>query len=217
MFLSQICRKFVTYVNRMDSVTTKIEQKILQMEKGSIFFPDDFIDLGSSDAIRQSLARFCKEGLIVRVAQGIYCYPEIEEKLGLGILQPSFEQIAEAMAKRDHARIAPTGAYALNVLGLSTQVPMNYVYLTDGSKRHVEISNGRGITFKNTAPKNLAFKSRLAMLITFALKSLKKENIEDWQIRRIGELLQNEPKESVMADFKLMPVWIRNIIRQVYE
>ena len=94
---------------------------------------------------------------------------------------------------------------------------MNYVYLTDGSKRHVEISNGRGITFKNTAPKNLAFQSRLAMLITFALKSLKKENVKEWQIIKIKELLQNEPKESVMADFKLIPVWIRNIIKQAYE
>ena len=202
----------------MDSVTSKIEQQILNLERGSIFFPDDFVDLGTPEAIRQSLTRLCKEGTIIRIAQGIYCYPEIEEKLGLGILQPSSEQIAEAMAKRDHARIVPTGAYALNVLGLSTQVPMNYVYLTDGSKREVEISNGRTIKFKNTAPKNLAFQSRLAMLITFALKSLKKkENVEDWQIKRISELLKNEPKELVMADFKLMPVWIRNIIKQAYE
>lgn len=201
----------------MGSVTSKIKQRILNLERGSIFFPDDFVDLGTPESIRQTLTRFCKEGLIIRIAQGIYCYPEIEEKLGLGTLQPSFEHIAEAMAQRDHARIVPTGAYALNILGLSTQVPMNYVYLTDGSKRHVEISNGRGITFKNTAPKNLAFQSRLAMLITFALKSLKKENIEDWHIKRIRELLQNEPKESVMTDFKLIPVWIRNIIKQAYE
>ena len=84
----------------MDSVTSKIEQQILKLDRGSIFFPDDFVDLGTSEAIRQSLTRLCKEGLIIRIAQGIYCYPEIEEKLGLGILQPSFEQIAEAMAKR---------------------------------------------------------------------------------------------------------------------
>ncbi|MBQ8243365.1 MAG: hypothetical protein IJZ40_07875, partial [Bacteroidaceae bacterium] len=65
---------------------------------------------------------------------------------------------------------------------------------------------------------NLAFQSRLAMLITFALKSLKKkENVEDWQIKRISELLKNEPKELVMADLKLMPVWIRDIIKQAYE
>lgn len=201
----------------MDSVISKIKQYILSLKRGSIFFPDEFDDLGTPDAIRQSLTRLCKDGLIIRVAQGIYCYPEIEQKLGLGILQPSYEQIAQAMAKRDHARIVPTGAYALNVLGLSTQVPMNYVYLTDGSQRHVKIANGRGITFKNVAPRNLAFKSRLAMLITFALKSLKKENIEDWQIKKIGILLKNEPKESVLADLKLMPLWIRNIIKQAYE
>lgn len=201
----------------MDSVISKIKQYILSLKRGSIFFPDEFDDLGTPDAIRQSLTRLCKDGLIIRVAQGIYCYPEIEQKLGLGILQPSYEQIAQAMAKRDHARIVPTGAYALNVLGLSTQVPMNYVYLTDGSQRHVKIANGRGITFKNVAPRNLAFKSRLVMLITFALKSLKKENIEDWQIKKIGILLKNEPKESVLADLKLMPLWIRNIIRQAYE
>jgi len=216
--VSQIYRIFVTNFKGMDSITSKIKQQIVSSEKGSIFFPDDFVDLGSSDAIRQSLRRLCNEGVIIRVAQGIYCYPVIEEKLGLGILQPSFDQIAEAMAKRDCARIVPAGAYALNILGLSTQIPMNYVYLTDGSKREVEISNGRTIKFKNTAPKNLAFQSRLAMLITFALKSLKKkENVEDWQIKRISELLKNEPKESVMADLKLMPVWIRDIIKQAYE
>ncbi len=201
----------------MDSITSKIEQHILSLKRGNIFFPDDFIEYGSADAIRQCLTRLCKDDKIIRIAQGIYCFPEIEEKLGLGVLQPPIEHIAEAMAKRDHARIIPTGAYALNILGLSTQVPMNYVYLTDGSNRHIDISNGRGITFKKTAPKNLAFQSRLAMLITLALKSLKKDNIEDWQLGRIKELLSNEPKEKVMGDLKLMPSWIRNIIKESYE
>lgn len=203
--------------NFMNSVASKIKEQILLLEKGSIFFPDDFINLGTSDAIRQTLTRLCKDGLIIRIAQGIYSYPIIEEKLGLGVIIPTYDQIALALAERDHARIAPTGIYAQNILGLSTQVPMNYVYLTDGSKRHVEISNGRGITFKNTAPKNLAFKNKLAMLITFALKSLKEDNIEEWQIKHIYELLKNEPKDSIMSDFKLMPIWIRNIITKAYE
>ena len=67
----------------MDSVTYKIEQQILNLERGSIFFPNDFVDLGTPEAIRQSLTRLCKEGTIIRIAQGIYCYPEIEEKLGI--------------------------------------------------------------------------------------------------------------------------------------
>ncbi|HPW65628.1 MAG TPA: DUF6088 family protein [Salinivirgaceae bacterium] len=201
----------------MDSITSKIEQRIKSLKRGTIFFPDDFIDLGSADAVRQTLTRLHNEGMIIRVAQGVYCYPEIEDKLGLGVLYPSFEQIAVAVAKRDHARIVPTGAYALNLLGLSTQVPLNYVFLTDGSERNISISNGRKIVFKNTTPKNLAFQNRLAMLITFALKSLKKENVEDRHIERIYELLQNEPKEAIMPDLRLMPAWIRKIVKNAYK
>ena len=132
----------------------------------------------------------------MRVANGIYYYPEVDDQLGLGVLMPTFDQIANAIAKRSHARIVPTGDYALNVLGLSTQVPMNCVYLTDGSPRKVEISGGRGIIFKKTAPKNLSFKNRLAMLVTSALKSLGRENVTAEQIAHIGQLLRKEDKPS---------------------
>ena len=94
---------------------------------------------------------------------------------------------------------------------------MNFVSLTDGTSRRIDISEGRGITFKKTAPKNLAFRNRLAMLVTSALKSIKKENVTEEQIKHIETLLQQEDKESVLADLKLMPVWIRKIVLNAYE
>ena len=102
----------------MESTAQKIENKIRTFKRGKIFFPDDFVGMGTSDTIRQTLQRLTKSGVIIRVAQGIYCYPKIEEKLGLGVIYPSYDQIAEALASRDHARIVPTGEYALNALGL---------------------------------------------------------------------------------------------------
>uniref|UniRef100_UPI0040299990 DUF6088 family protein n=1 Tax=Alloprevotella sp. TaxID=1872471 RepID=UPI0040299990 len=201
----------------MESTAKKIENKIRTFKRGKFFFPDDFVGMGTSDTIRQTLQRLTKSGVIIRVAQGIYCYPEIEEKLGLGVIYPSYDQIAEALASRDHARIVPTGEYALNALGLSTQVPMNYVFLTDGQSRKVCISGNKGIQFKNTAPKNLAFKNHLAMLVNSALKSIKKENVTMGQISQIIFLLQKEEKESVLSDLKLMPVWIRKIVTAAYE
>lgn len=201
----------------MDSTAQKIEISIRSLKRGHIFFADDFIGLGSPEAIRQTLLRLTKAGLIIRVSQGIYCYPEIDEELGLGIIHPSYEQIAEALAERSHARIVPTGEYAMNVLGLSTQVPMNTVYLTDGPARKVDISEGRGITFKTTAPKNLSFKNRLAMLVNSALKSIRKDNVTEEQKRHIGEILKKEDKNAVLSDLKLMPVWIRNIVTAAYE
>lgn len=201
----------------MISSAQKIEDKIRSFKMGKIFFPDDFVNMGTSDTIRQTLLRLTKSGMIIRVAQGIYCYPQIDKKLGLGIIYPTYNQIADALAERDHARIVPTGDYALNTLGLSSQVPMNYVFLTDGQSRKVCISGNRGIQFKNTAPRNLAFKNKLAMLINSALKTIKRENVTTWQINHIEKLLKNEEKTSVLRDLKLMPVWIREIVTAAYE
>lgn len=201
----------------MNSAAQKIGSSIETIGRGKIFFADDFVNMGSAENIRQTLGRFTKNEKIVRVANGIYCYPEVDDKLGLGVLMPTFDQIANAIAERSHARIVPTGDYALNVLGLSTQVPMNCVYLTDGSPRKVEISGGRGIIFKKTAPKNLSYKNRLAMLITSALKSIGRENVTVEQIAHIKQLLRKEDKESVLADLALMPIWIRKIVTKAYE
>ncbi len=201
----------------MVSVYKKIVSRIESSGRGRIFFTDEFLGMGTDDAIRQTLKRLIESGMILRVAQGIYCYPEIDEKLGLGVIFPSYEKIAEAMAGRSQARIVPAGDYALNVLGLSTQVPLNYVFLTDGPTRHLQVSNGKGITFKRSSPRNLAFTNRLAMLLTSALKSLKKENLNDEHIRHISNLLRQEDKDAVMHDLPLMPAWIRNIVINAYN
>lgn len=201
----------------MDSTAQKIEEAIKSFGRGHIFFADDFVGMGSPEAIRQTLLRLTKTGLIIRVSQGIYCYPEIDTVLGLGVIRPSLEQIAKALAERSHARIVPTGEYAMNTLGLSTQIPVNCVFLTDGPSRHVEISEGKGITFKSTAPKNLAFKNHLAMLVNSALKSIKKEKVTEEQKRRIWHILGKENKDDVAPDLVLMPVWIRKIVMQAYE
>ena len=199
------------------SAYNEIKRKVKSSKRGTLFFPDLFAYTASSDAVRSALVRLCKGRDIIRVAQGIYCYPQIDEELGLGIIMPTTDEIVRSLAKRDHARIVPTGSYAQHVLGLSTQIPLNCVYMTDGSARHLELYNGRKITFKRTTPKNLSFTSKLAMLITFALKSLGKMNIEQTVIKRIRELLKNEPKSEVMKDLSLMPEWIRNIVTEAYE
>lgn len=196
-----------------DSILTAIQAK----GRGSIFFPSDFTSYGEVKAVGKSLERLTAKGDIVRLARGIYSYPEIDTVLGLGVLMPSIEQIAETIARRDKARIVPTGIYAMNRLGLSTQVPMNVVYLTDGAPRKVNLGNGRSIRFKYTTPRNLAFTNPLAMLVTFALKEIGKDNVTEDIIKRIKSVLQKERKENIVADEALMPAWIRNITRKAYE
>ena len=217
LVLSQIICIFATNENTMASIENNIWTAIKANGRGNIFFPSDFTAYGEVKAVGKSLERLTAKGNIVRLARGIYTFPEIDTVLGLGVLMPSIEQIAETIARRDKARIAPTGIYAMNKLGISTQVPMNVVYLTDGAPRKVNLGNGRSIQFKYTTPKNLSFTNPLAMLVTFALKEVGRDNMTEDITKQIKSVLQKESKENILADEALMPAWIRTFTRRAYE
>lgn len=203
--------------NTMQSIDDKILARLRGRGRGHIFFSTDFVSLGESKSILKTLERLVNKGDIIRISRGIYCYPKVDKRWGLGVLRPTYDEIAQAIARRDKARIVPTGDQALNLLGLSEQVPMNAVYLTDGSARKIRLDGDRGILFRHTAPKNLAFSNNLAMLITFALKEIGADKVTAEQEKVIASLLQNETKDSVMADLALMPEWISLIVRRSYE
>ena len=199
-----------------ESIETKILGRIRKCGRGNLLFASDFVRYGEQKSVSKALERMMKDGTILRISHGIYYYPKIDKVLGLGILYPTLEEIAEGIAKRDKARIVPTGLYALNRLGFSTQIPMNVVYLTDGFNRKITLFNGSCIQFKRTAPKNLAFHSQLAMLLTFAYKNLGKDSITPEILARTKELLAKEKKQVIEQDYPLMPAWVSSIIKSLY-
>jgi myosin-crossreactive antigen len=142
------------------------------------------------------------------LARGIYLYPKKDNILG--VIYPDIETIAQEIAKRDNARIIPTGAQALNLLGLSTQVPLKVVFLTDSSPRTITINN-RTIKFKKTSPKNLAIKGHITGLAIQALKEIGKDKVTWEQIKIIKEQLKKEQLETLYHDMKLAPSWIADI------
>ena len=191
----------------MQSVHSQLEEKILSLKKGTIVFVSDFAKLGSSENVKKVLLRLEKKQLLVRLAHGIYLYPKIDKELG--VLYPSTESIAEAIAKRDKIRIIPTGIYALQQLGISTQIPMNVIYLTDGAPRKIKVGK-RTITFKKTVPKNLAIKNKILSNIVQGLKELGKENITDEVKQKINQALEKVPVEILKEEILNAPVWVRN-------
>jgi len=199
------------------SIENKILSTINRKKHGAILFASDFASAGERKAINKALERIALSGKIIRIARGIYCKPKVDTEFGFGILYPSVDEVAQAIAQRDKCRIVPTGDAALNKLGLSTQVPMNAVYYTDGTPRRIKVYNGKGILFKHVVPKRLNFKSELVMLITFALQTIGQGHVSDEQLDRIKQLLSKESKERVYEDLELIPSWIRSIILKVYE
>lgn len=198
----------------MESVDNKIIAKIKKAKRGSLFFIEDFLNLGTSKAVSKALERLVEKEDLSRVSRGIYSRLRIDPILGA--ISPTTEEIAEAVRRRDKARIIPTGILALNALGLSTQVPMNLVYLTDGAARTIQIGK-RKIVFKKTSPRNLAAIGSISSLAIQALREIGKDNVTEDEINSILRQLEKEDPYRLQHDIKLAPEWIRIIMRQALK
>jgi hypothetical protein len=197
----------------MQSIEKAIETYISKRKRGRIYFVNDFQNFGSDGAVRIALMRLVNNKIILRLARGIFYYPIVDNDMGINLL-PSIENVAEALAKRDKARIIPTGDYAKNKLGLSTQVPTNVVFFTDTTPRKVKIGKSK-ITFKKASSKNFAYKSYITMLAAFALSEIGKDLVTDEDIAIITPILLKEDKNKIEKDLPLMPAWERNIIKNI--
>jgi hypothetical protein len=193
----------------MQSIERQIEKMIKSKARGSLLLPEDYLILGSSEAVRKALTRLEEKKIIIRIAQGIYVRPKVSKLIGQ--LTPSAEEVAVAIAKRDRIRILPTGSYALNALGLSSQVPANIVLLTDGSPREIKVGK-RKIKFKKTTPKNLLAKGKISRLVIQALKEIGIGNVSIEEEQKIVDLLKLENEKDLKHDIALAPVWIRKIM-----
>ena len=192
-----------------------MEEVVKQTGGGAILFPDDFVKCGTPDAIRSGLSRMCRNGVLLRYAKGIYYIPLIDKWDGTS-REPSLDAIAQRIAQRDNARIVPTGAYALNRLGLSTQVPANIVYITDGSARQIKFGKGKSITFKHSNELgNFAYQSSVMQLVVMAMREIGEENLTNVQLTEIKKTIANSvSSQEFNHDIVLAPTWVKKLLQK---
>lgn len=199
-----------------ENISQIIKERAGGFEENGLFTIGDFADLNNDSLVTRTLSRLQKEGSITRVATGIYTRPK---KTQFGILYPTIDQIAQKIAQRDRAQIMPTGDTVLNILGFSTQVPMNAVYITNGAARKVKVGD-RNIIFKVAVPKNFQFKGKLLPLVIIALKELGESRVTDEIKGRIVKLITEsdaEERATMMHDLYLSPVWIRELLLPIIK
>lgn len=197
---------------KTQSIAKKILARIYGHGRGYVFTPMEFQDLGGSKAIRSVLSRHVRVGIIRRLGRGLYDYPR--KHPDLGELAPATEDIVEALAGRDASRLQPAGAYAANMLGLSSQVPMKIVYLTDGRSRAVQVGNRR-IILKRTTPRNMAAAGNISGLIIQALRHLGQKHVDAEVVSRLDSRLDNADRKQLMKDIRYAPAWIADIFRRL--
>lgn len=196
-------------------VENQIVSRIYGHGRGWSFSTIDFSTLGSRTAIDVSLHRLLKKGVIRRVIRGIYDYPKYSELLKQD-LSPDIDQVASALARKFGWYIQVTGPTALNYLGLSTQVPGRFVYISNGPKRKYIIGK-QTLEFEHKALKESGFKLRESSIIVQALKSLGEENINEETIQKIQDGLATSLKKQILKDTKTVTGWTYKVIRKICE
>lgn len=217
LFLSLHLKNYQNFkggmINGHSIDSNTLRQRIEAMPEDCILFRSDFPEY-HAEFVGGTLSELANEGVLTKIAQGIYAKPR---KSRFGAVLPTVDKVVQAIATRDNALVLPSGMTALNVLGLSTQVPMNYTYLTTGSERTIKLANCQ-VTLKRGVPKNFCYETRLVALLVQALRVLKRENIDKDELQTISSLISKEPdKESLMRDVDMMPAWMKRIVKPMLK
>jgi len=199
----------------MQAIENKILSRIYGRGRGWAFTKIDFVAEFGESNIHKALSSLEKADKIRRVCRGVYDYPAYSELLGQ-TLSPDLDQVAHALARKFNWHILPSGDAALNLLGLSTQVPGKWVYLSDGANREYEIGR-HTLQFRKTALKDTRFKYRMSGLLVQALKALGKEHVDKKLINTLSSQLDSKGCERILKDTRTVTGWIHKIIKQVCE
>lgn len=192
------------------SIEEQAVARIYGHGRGWAFSPVDFRDLGRVD---MALKRLTEAGTIRRVLRGIYDYPRYSELLGQQ-MGPDIHQVAQALARKFAWRIQPDGTAAMNLLGLSTQVPSQYVFQSDGPDRSYTADKTK-IIFKNAALKEIGFKHDESGIMVHALKALGEEHIDESVIAKIRDWLPTNKRSKVLKDTERVTSWVYAAIKRI--
>jgi hypothetical protein len=195
-------------------IINKVKKTISGHGRGWCFTPRDFLALNSDTGVRQALSRLQREKMIRRLAQGLYEYPR-EHKV-LGTLPPQVDEVAKAIAEKNGIQIQPSGAYAANLIGLTTQVPGRVVYLTNGPSKKIKVGK-QEIIFRTTTEKNMHPAGTKVGLVIQAYRNLGKNNLDDVVRARTKRFLKGTTEKELSKNLKYAPQWIRSIVLAVMK
>lgn len=196
-----------------NGIYTEIKKRIELAEPGTVFLTSDFTDIATTTTVRKCLGRQVEKKNIRRVIAGVYEKP-VYSKLLKEYIPVNPDAVAYAIARSFHWTIAPCGDVALNKLGLSTQVPVVWSYISDGPYRKFSWDNIT-LSYKHRANREISFMSEITTLVVEALKTLGKDRVDDGIILSLRNRLPREEKKKMLVEATGVSEWIYTVIRKV--
>lgn len=187
------------------SVPDRVMKRVRARGRGSVFTPSDFLTVAVRSSVDQALSRLVKGGQLRRLARGLYDYPKLHPKLGP--LSPAPDDVAQALARETGSQVQIAGARAANALGLSTQVPAQSTYLTDGPSRRVVLGK-RVVDLRHASPKHLIAPGSPAGTVVQALRHVGPVRAADVAQIAARRLSAND-KKTLASTAIQAPAWMR--------
>lgn len=191
----------------------EILSRIEKYESNRVFIANDFFDIAGYETVRSTLNRLVEDKEITRIMKGIYYKPKYIELIG-EYESPSVNEVANAIARKYNWTIAPSGNTALNLLGLSTQVPAKWTYISDG--RYAGFSFGNvTIEFKRRNNGDISKMSTLTAMVIQSIKAIGKDKITNEQIDYLKKKLSDKEKSELLSDSKTTSAWVYGVIKKI--
>lgn len=189
----------------------RINNIIRRAPKGKLFILADFSHLNIPyNTLKELIRRSVKAGKLNLVHRGIYQKPKYNQNLKR-LVPASPTEIVNTYARKNNWEIVPSGDTALNQLGLSTQVPNNYEYKSNGPSRELTLNNGKKVYFDHALPREIGMDSTSALVIE-ALKAIGEKNIEEKDLRIIRNKLSIEQMRQLRKDAAYSRSWVRDLV-----
>ena len=199
----------------MDSYISQMNKRINEEPYGRSFVVSDFTDIMDYEAAKKNIARLEKSGVLRRVIRGIYDKPKYSKLLN-EYAAPDINEIALALARNYNWTIAPSGSTALNLLGLSTQVPANWEYISTGPYRSYDIGKSK-LQFSHRANKTIEGMSWKTAMVIEALKAIGKDSVDDRTIKQLKSRLAKADRKTLLTEARQTTSWIYSIIKVICQ
>ena len=193
----------------------RIRDRIAEAAPGTAFVPADFGDIADRPAVHNALSRLARDGTLRRAARGVYAKPKYSELLGEEV-PPSVDDVARAIARGNGWIVVPSGNHALNMLGLDTQVPARFSYVSSGPYKRYDVG-GAEVSFNHRASRDILEKSYLTCLVVQALKALGRDGVDDEVIGRLASRLSADEAERLCRETRNTTSWVFAAAKRIKE
>lgn len=191
------------------TTSKKIRDCISEIPKGEPFGIQEFMKFGPKSNVYKIFSRLVNKKELKRILPGIFYKPKTNRYVKE--IFPSIDSVVRAYAKNKGLKVQVGGAEALNMLNLTTQVPVLPTYEINGRSRVLLVGNLK-VKLRHAPTLRLSLAGRPSGIALSALLYLGEKNAGYREVQKIRDCLSSKDFKE-LENIKL-PIWLKSLLRR---